>query len=361
MGSKKVSAPAPRDYKQEMLDTMAGQEAIQPRLLALEQQYQPLYQKLQQDLMDRQSKYLMESYGKLIPESASLSKQYAESMSPVYGTIGAGARSAYEQGLGEQTMGLYNTIQREAQKNLEAGYGLTPEAERLAQQSARAAMTARGLAGGNQGIAQEILNSYNLQQNRYKSALEQAQSAYTMGANQYGQALNAYGTPMIQQAGYLSPYSTYNTAYNATQGLGAKIFQPESQYNAQLITANRKEAMDAQIANAQSQSALTSGLMGAVGAIGGGFLGNPALFGGVPKPTVPCWVAREVYGEENPKWLFFREWLETSSPKWFHQLYLEEGERFAKYIKDKPFLKAVIKFGMDSVIKFNYNSNQVII
>lgn len=277
MGTKKVKAPAPRDYKQEMLDTMAGQEAIQPRLLALEQQYQPLYQKLQQDLMDRQSKYLMESYGKLIPESASLSKQYAEAMSPVYGTIGAGARSAYEQGLGEQTMGLYNIMQREAQKNLEAGYGLTPEGERLAQQSARAAMTARGLTGGNQGIAQEILNSYNLQQNRYKSALEQAQSAYTMGANQYGAALTAYGAPMIQQASYLSPVNTYKTAYDATQGLGAKIFQPESQYNAQLITANRKEAMDAQIANAQSRNALTSGLIGAVGTIGGAFLGNPAL------------------------------------------------------------------------------------
>ena len=38
MGSKKISAPPPRDYKQEMLDAMAGQEAIQPRLLALEAQ-----------------------------------------------------------------------------------------------------------------------------------------------------------------------------------------------------------------------------------------------------------------------------------------------------------------------------------
>jgi hypothetical protein len=69
-----------------------------------------------------------------------------------------------------------------------------------------------------------------------------------------------------------------NTA-QMSQGLGAQLFQPESQYNAQLVTANRKEAMDAQIANAQSRNALTSGLMGMAGAVGGAFLGNPALFG----------------------------------------------------------------------------------
>jgi hypothetical protein len=48
MGSKKIKAPAPRDYRQEMMDAMSAQEAIQPRLLALEQQYTPLYQQLQQ-------------------------------------------------------------------------------------------------------------------------------------------------------------------------------------------------------------------------------------------------------------------------------------------------------------------------
>jgi hypothetical protein len=278
MGSKKVSAPPPRDYKAEMLGALDAQLEIQPKLLESEQKYQPLYQQLQQQMLDRQMQNQLESYGNILPKSVELSKAYTEAMTPVYGMIGSGARSAYEQGLGEQTMGLYNTMQRQAQEGLNAGYGLTPEMERYAQQSARAASTARGLTFGNQGLAQEVLNSYTLGQDRYQKALVNAQNAYNLGVNQASNAYNTYGQMLGTQIGSYSPVGMYANAYNTTQNLGAKIFQPESQYNAGLITANRKEAMDAQIANAQSANALTSGLIKTVGAVGGAFLGNPALF-----------------------------------------------------------------------------------
>jgi hypothetical protein len=86
-----------------------------------------------------------------------------------------------------------------------------------------------------------------------------------------------YGNPMLGAAQNFSPAAMYGTTANMQQGLGAQIFQPESQYNAQLITANRKEAMDAQIANAQASNARMNGLMSMAGTIGGAFLGNPAL------------------------------------------------------------------------------------
>lgn len=63
-----------------------------------------------------------------------------------------------------------------------------------------------------------------------------------------------------------------------------------------------------------------------------------------------CWVAREVFTPENPQWLLFRHWLLTCAPKWFYNLYLKHGERFAKWISDKPDLKAIIRAWMESRI-----------
>lgn len=60
-----------------------------------------------------------------------------------------------------------------------------------------------------------------------------------------------------------------------------------------------------------------------------------------------CWVAREVYGAENPKWLTFREWMLTKAPKWLRMFYLKHGPNIAEWIKDKPRVKSVIRRAMD--------------
>ena len=63
-----------------------------------------------------------------------------------------------------------------------------------------------------------------------------------------------------------------------------------------------------------------------------------------------CWVAREVYGSENPQWLAFRHWMFNYSPKWFLKLYATHGEKFAQFISNKPILKSIIKKWMDGRI-----------
>ena len=63
-----------------------------------------------------------------------------------------------------------------------------------------------------------------------------------------------------------------------------------------------------------------------------------------------CWVAREVYGADNPKWLAFREWLLQESPAWFRQLYLGYGRQFARFISNRPWLKSRIRVWMESKI-----------
>jgi polysaccharide export outer membrane protein len=65
-----------------------------------------------------------------------------------------------------------------------------------------------------------------------------------------------------------------------------------------------------------------------------------------------CWVAREVYGEENPKWLLFRAWLLTEAPDWLRDAYHTHGEAFAAWIHDKPLVKLAVRAVMDSILAF---------
>jgi hypothetical protein len=71
-----------------------------------------------------------------------------------------------------------------------------------------------------------------------------------------------------------------------------------------------------------------------------------------PPPSTPaCWVARLVYGENNPQWIVFREWMLHESPIWFRNTYLKYGERFADFIKNKPLIKKIVRKAMDLIVK----------
>jgi hypothetical protein len=106
----------------------------------------------------------------------------------------------------------------------------------------------------------------------------------------------------------------------------------------------RGQNMELMGANAAASGAMIGGLASGLGALGGGFLSRP--------PAVPgCWVAREVYGIENPQWLEFRYWMYNESPSWFRNLYLKYGERFAKFISNKPRIKSIIRKWMNTKIK----------
>jgi hypothetical protein len=335
MGSTKVEAPKPRDYKQEMLDAMSAQEQIQPRLLELERQYQPLYQRLQQEMMDRQMEYQLDSYGKAIPKSAELSGRFADAMAPVYSRMGQQAQEAYRAGVGAETMGLYDKLLASAGSDLDAGRNLTPEMRKQAEQSARAAMAARGLTG-NQAIMAEVLTNYGMGQDREDRARQFAANVYGFGQGNFQNAMGTYGQQFLGQSSQYSPAMLYNSAYGMSQGLGAQIFQPESQYNANLVTANQSNEMQARMATAANKAAVTG-----------------AIIGGVSKVAAAgvCWVAREVYGINNINWVIFRNWLLNDAPATLREFYIENGERFAKFISNKPFVKNIVRSLMDIVVK----------
>lgn len=90
---------------------------------------------------------------------------------------------------------------------------------------------------------------------------------------------------------------------------------------------------------------------GAVQGGGSGSRGGGAEQGGSSGGLAQCWVARAVYGEDNPRWALFRDWLMADAPDWFRALYLRHGERFALWLTPHTCLKAVIRCWMDSRIE----------
>ena len=137
-------------------------------------------------------------------------------------------------------------------------------------------------------------------------------TALQQGQSVFGQA--GYGLQSSPQ--YLNPEA----------GLG--FIQNQATNAANMAIAD-------QTAKATAQAGIFQGLGSAIG-------------GGLSKY---CWVAREVYGAHNPAWLLFREWMLNDSPGWFRAIYIKFGERFAKFISNKPRLKARIRMWMDSKIR----------
>lgn len=66
--------------------------------------------------------------------------------------------------------------------------------------------------------------------------------------------------------------------------------------------------------------------------------------------ALSCWVAREVFGEDD-RFRSFRFWLMNLAPLPFKRLYLKYGRSFALFIKYRPVLKSVVRIAMETILK----------
>ena len=94
-------------------------------------------------------------------------------------------------------------------------------------------------------------------------------------------------------------------ASNRADIVGAKKageLQIQSDYLQSLTT--RKQQMAGTIMSYQEQAdeGMGGAIMNMVGTAAGVAIGT-------------CWVARQVYGQDNPKWMLFRSWLTEDSPR----------------------------------------------
>jgi hypothetical protein len=272
MGSKKVSAPPPRDYYKEMSDSIRAQIDLAPQMMEAERRLIPQWQAMQKEQMLGQADNLKSFYREVMGDSSALLSQYGREFAGALTPIAESSRQTYEASLGGGAA-LQNKMRAQAMSDLDAGMGLTPEMQTQAQQMARAAATARGLGNTNRGIGAEVLGGYQLGLQREDRARMFSNTVLGNDMTISGNAYQQYGSPLVQSGmSALSPMGLAGMSMQYNQNLGPAYLQPESQYNANLVAANQNMAMQAATANAQASSGLMGGLIGAAGS----FLGSKA-------------------------------------------------------------------------------------
>jgi hypothetical protein len=99
--------------------------------------------------------------------------------------------------------------------------------------------------------------------------------------------------------------------------------------NQQNIDANKKDWSDFLEQNSQSFANVAGGVAG---------LGGKG-----------CWIAREVYGNDNPRWIAIREYLLSDAPVELLSAYHLKGEKVANVLKKNVGLKLAMKQLMDRI------------
>lgn len=318
--------------------------AMYSQLLGVDQSYRQPFAQLNIDTLGQYMNSGLGQYGNAVQQTGNINQQ---ALNQQYGGM-VGAMNQYG---GQITQAMKNANPALAQlannqTNLAnqlyaQGQQLTPDQSRSATQQALAAGAASGRIGDNSSVASQILGRDSYLKQNQMLAQNAGQNAYSMNqqfsnpimsilgqpaaAMQYGQNQQNFGFQQNQQnlgSAFITPSNGINLALQNAANM--------NNYNASIYGANAALAG----ANAQAKGAMIGGAMQGAGAAAAYF----------------CWVAREIYGSENPQWLAFRHWMFNCSPKWFLKLYATHGEKFAQFISNKPILKSIIKKWMDGRI-----------
>lgn len=401
-GGSAPAAPAAPNYQESMKSILQAQVEMAPEVYAREAQYQPKYAQLEAQNQAFLGQEALTQAGKLYPQVAQIEAQYGaanraaelqqlqttlpeyqkafSSLTPGYQeslaasgqlaqqsmqrSLQAPQLTAFEQGVrGPQMqsglnrinqgvvnqyvntmpgMGDYaNYLAQSSAQELMAGKSLTPEEQRMADQSARSAFAARGTALGGQAVNAEILNRASVQNQRYQQRLANAQSAAGQiqaiyqpalaEANQRQQAGLQYGLSAQQQAfqqalsrgqaeqGRLQAGTAIQAGQaqlgagamgqlqaaqapvlqafykqpilqgqvGSSQGMGQtmgaaagpQLFNPESQTGMGSIYGAYNAQMGAYGAQLQANAAKSAGSSGMIGSIAGGLFGGLGTIG----------------------------------------------------------------------------------
>jgi len=261
-----VEAPAPRDYGKETADTLRAQLELAPQKYAAEAQYAPQYQALQLGLLKSATPELLQLYKEQIAptmgevEAAARSRSRAGDIADIQ-ALGPQARAAIKAASPEQAA-LADTLTAQATSALRAGSRLTPDQQRQLEQQTRGSLASRGLAGSPTGALQEAVRSQMV-----GAGLQQQRQQQAMGA--LGASQGVYGDVFQQVLGRPSQ------AFGASQGFvgqaqgfnPGQLFNPESQYAANLIGGNQQAQLAARTASAANTTALIGAGMSAASSL----------------------------------------------------------------------------------------------
>jgi hypothetical protein len=299
-----------------------------------------------------------------------LNRSYQMSLSGIGArAAGAGAYGGSRQGVAEaeaaknfmDSAGQLSAGLRSQGFNTAAGLGQGDAASQNASRQFGAG-SQNAQASQNSQLATQAALANAASQN---AALEASANAMNQSGQFNAQQANAIGQQNV--ANQLAAGQAFGGLAGTTQTLGmnsanalAGIGQQQQGLNQAQMDLNYGDFLQEYNypyqALALRQSAIGQTPMGQVGmqpvvsqsaGIGGTLSGIGGLLSGI---GALCWVAREVYGEDDPQWLRFREWMLSKAPDSLRRFYIENGERIAAYISDKPDLKSEIRGMMDELV-----------
>lgn len=261
-----VEAPAPRNYAAETRDTLQAQLDLAPQKYAAEAQFAPKYQALQLGLLKQATPELLALYKDQIAptmgevEAAARSRSRAGDIADI-STLGPQARAAIKAASPEQAA-LADTLTAQAQSGLNAGSRLTPEQQRMVEQQTRSGLAARGLAQGPSGALQEAVRSQMA-----GAGLQQQRQQQAMGA--LGASQGVYGDVFQQVLGRPSQaFAGSQSFLGQAQGFNpGQLFNPESQYAANIMSGNQQSQLAARTASAANTTALIGAGMSAASSL----------------------------------------------------------------------------------------------
>lgn len=276
-----IEAPPPRNYGQETRDTLQAQIDLAPQRYAAEAQYAPKYAALNAQIARQLAPEVASIYGTIAPQLAQTEVQTrgiarAGDIADIE-KLGPRARAAIQQA-SPQSAQLADMLAAQAQSALAAGSRLTPEQQRMAQQESRAALAARGLAQGPNAALEEALRSRlmgaGLEQQRRQQAMQGIAAQQGVYGDVFQQVLGRPSAAFAMAPG----------AFGQAQGMApGMLFQPESQYAADVYGANYQGQLAARMASGANQASMIGGGLGALGSLGGGLFGAAGQMGGFGK------------------------------------------------------------------------------
>ena len=273
--STKVAAPPARDYGAETTSNLNAQIELSPKLLAAEQKTRPAYTELDlQTLRDSlqgtaNAPGLVDLYAQISPRLQQIDTEG--------NTASRAADLADIKNLGPEAMAamraanpgqwaLLDELTKQAGGDLAAGSKLTPAMQREIEQYVRKGAAARGMGVGPVDLYSEAMTMGSAGQN-----LLNQRRGFAAGVVDLNQRLA--GDPFLQITGRSSG-ALSSAAGVAGQGrgiatnLGPEIFNPESQYGADIAAGNYQGQLAARTASSSGFASLLGGGLRALGSLG---------------------------------------------------------------------------------------------
>ena len=297
-------------------------------------------------------------------------------------------------------------LQSQAEGDLALGRSLSAEQERAATQQARAGMSARGLGTGTGALAAEVLNrdayatarqaerrnfagntnqmlvqnrdtrlgrtgsllgqsaNTTLAQGNLRSQLAQGnlavdpyaraiQPGLGMGSSTLGITGNMIGSTYNnanQMAGNVASFNAnmLESRYNSFMNNQANLFGANAYGNSSNKAGNTAMGAGIGMAGGALAGAAIGSVVPVVGTLAGAAIGGALGAAGGGGAGYMCWIARAAWGEDNPRWIEFRDSMLAYAPDWFLEFYLKHGQSIAHHI-NTPARRAIARLVLSTL------------